>query len=67
MGKDMGNREYFKDRARAERNAAQIAQDVTAFHAHMTLAREYDWRAATEPYPESAPQPSNVGPGSAPA
>jgi hypothetical protein len=55
MGKDMSDREYFKDRAQAEREAAQIAPDVTAFHAHMEMAREYDWRAATEPYPDSTP------------
>jgi hypothetical protein len=66
MGKDMSDREYFKDRARAEREAAQGAEDGPAFHAHMALVREYEWRAATEPYPESASRPSKPEPGSAP-
>jgi hypothetical protein len=49
---EMSDREYFKQRAEAERAAAQAAKDPTAFHAHMALAQEYEWRAATEPYAE---------------
>ncbi len=26
------------------------AKDMASFRAHMALAREYEWRAATEPY-----------------
>ncbi|MES2441828.1 MAG: hypothetical protein V4574_03290 [Pseudomonadota bacterium] len=48
----MSDRDYFKDRAQSERAAAQTAADPTAFHAHMQMAREYEWRAATEPYAE---------------
>ncbi|MDB5704407.1 MAG: hypothetical protein JWN66_1523 [Sphingomonas bacterium] len=51
----MSDREYFKRRAAAERAAAQAARDSTAFLAHMQLAREYDWRAVTEPPVESEP------------
>jgi hypothetical protein len=49
----MSDREYFKRRAEAERVAAQAATRIASFHAHMQLAREYEWRAATEPYPET--------------
>lgn len=48
----MSDRDYFKRRAEAERVAARRARDTTSFHAHMTLAREYEWRAVTEPYAE---------------
>jgi hypothetical protein len=45
----MGDREYFRDRAQAERAAALKAKDMCAFRAHMDLAHEYEWRAVTEP------------------
>ena len=54
-GTVMNDREYFKRRAEAERAAAEAAKDATSFRAHMTLAREYEWRAVTEPYPDSGP------------
>jgi hypothetical protein len=47
---DMNDREYYAERAAAERAAATAAEDATAFRAHIELAREYAWRAATEPY-----------------
>lgn len=46
----MSDREYFNRRAAAERLAAMNATDTCAIRAHMELAREYEWRAATEPY-----------------
>jgi hypothetical protein len=49
----MNDREYFKRRAEAERTAAEAAKEAISFSAHMTLAREYEWRAGTEPYPDS--------------
>jgi 2'-5' RNA ligase len=49
----MSDREYYKRRAAAERSAAQASRDSTSFVAHMTLAREYDWLAVTEPYPDT--------------
>lgn len=45
----MENREYFKSRAQAERNAAAKARDNAVCRIHMTLAKEYDFRAACEP------------------
>lgn len=48
----MSDREYFKRRAQAERAAAEAAKDAVSCRIHMTLAREYDWRAATEPMSE---------------
>ena len=56
----MGNREYYQRRAEAERATAMAARDVAVIRAHMDLAREYEWRAATEPYPESVSQPLNL-------
>lgn len=41
----MGDRDYFKQRAAAEREAAMKATDPCAARAHITLAREYEWRA----------------------
>jgi hypothetical protein len=48
----MSDRDYYKKRAEAERKAALAAADGTSFQAHMAIAREYEWRAVTEPYPE---------------
>ena len=65
----MSDRDYFKSRAETERaaaDAALAARNMPGFHAHMGLAREYDWRAAVEPYPEPAEeQPVSVLPQSA--
>jgi hypothetical protein len=47
------DREYFKRRAEAERQAAAKAKDNTSCRAHMTLAKHYDWRVATEPRDEA--------------
>lgn len=49
----MSDREYFKERARAERRAAVSAKDVAAARAHFELAREYEWRMLGEPRPGS--------------
>ena len=58
----MSDRAYFKQRAEAERAVAQSAQHATSFHRHMELAREYEWLAVTEPYPESgASEPVGQG------
>jgi hypothetical protein len=48
----MNDREFFKLRAEAERAAAQAAIDPAGFRRHMVQAREYEWRAVTEPYPD---------------
>jgi hypothetical protein len=48
----MSDREYFARRAVVEREAALKARDLSSFRAHMDMAREYEWRAATEPFPE---------------
>ena len=48
----MGDREYFKARAQAERQAAIKAVDVSASRAHFELAREYEWRMLSEPRPK---------------
>jgi hypothetical protein len=48
----MSDREFFKQRAAAEREAAQAATDVATFRRHMEQSREYEWRAVTEPYPD---------------
>ena len=48
----MSDREYFQRRAEAERVAARVATDSAAFRKHMQQAREYEWRAVTEPYPD---------------
>ena len=48
----MSDREFFKQRAEAERAAAQVATDAAGFRRHMEQAREYEWRAVTEPYPD---------------
>jgi hypothetical protein len=49
----MSDQHYYKTRAEAERKAALAAADVKSCQAHMAIAREYEWRAVTEPYPES--------------
>lgn len=48
----MDDREYYKARAEAERQAALNAADATAARAHFELAREYEWRMVTEPRPQ---------------
>ena len=48
----MSDREFFKQRAAAERAAAQAATDGASFRRHMEQSREYEWRAVTEPYPD---------------
>ena len=53
----MSDREYFNKRATAERRAAMKATDTCAARAHLELAREYEWRAATEPY-QDTPAPT---------
>lgn len=45
----MGDREYFRKRAEIERAAAIAAKDRASCRVHMNMAREYDWRANTEP------------------
>ncbi|PXA99147.1 hypothetical protein DMC47_04940 [Nostoc sp. 3335mG] len=45
----MDDRDYYRMRADAERNAAYAARDATACRIHMELAREYGFRAAMEP------------------
>lgn len=52
----MGDREYYRKRAQAERAAAIAARDRASCKAHMDLAREYDWRATFEPSAET-PRP----------
>jgi len=47
----MDDREYFKQRAEAERQAAISANDVSAARAHFELARAYEWRMLSEPRP----------------
>ena len=49
------DRDYYKQRAATEREAASNAKDVASARAHFELAREYEWRAATEPLPEQLP------------
>ncbi|MDV3455754.1 hypothetical protein RZN05_02065 [Sphingomonas sp. HF-S4] len=41
----MSDRDYFRMRARAERNAAMRAKGMASFRAHMDLVREYEHRA----------------------
>jgi hypothetical protein len=53
------DRDYYRKRAKAERDAAVAAKDLSAVRAHVDLAREYEWRAATEPYAEVEAQPLN--------
>ena len=45
----MSDRDYFRKRAEAERAAAIAAKDRASCRVHMNMAREYDWRASTEP------------------
>lgn len=60
--REMNDREYYKLRAEAERQAAMRAADPAAARAHFDLAREYEWRFQTEPHPgqDSAAEPSPV-------
>jgi hypothetical protein len=48
----MSDREYFRKRAEVERAAAIAAKDRASCRIHMTMAREYDWRANAEPKAE---------------
>ncbi len=52
----MSDRDYFHRRAGAERRAALKAATAESFRSHMILAREYEWRAATEPFSEAQPE-----------
>jgi hypothetical protein len=54
----MSNREFYHACAKAEREAAMFAPQMESFRAHMELAREFEWLAATEPYdePQEAPR-----------
>ena len=48
-----GDKDYYRRRAEAERAAALSSTDVAVMRVHLELAREYEWRAATEPRPEA--------------
>ena len=45
----MTNRHYFERRAEQERAAAVAARDPAVCRIHMQMAKEYEFRAATEP------------------
>ena len=45
----MSDRDYFIARAAAERRAALAAASMPSFRAHMSMAQEYERRAAVEP------------------
>lgn len=60
----MSDRAYFRRRAEAERAAAIAATDMASCRVHMNMAREYDWRANTEPSVETPtcdPKPAAGG------